>query len=372
MGLQVFTQNNDNNPGTNTTAFVPNYNTFRLSSYIIESFENDNHAFELGIRLDYESNDIRGRETNQDIFRDEYSFTNLTGSLGYVRQISENATFRTNLGMAWRTPNVAELFSFGQHSFRSQFGLLRYSINQEGRYRTSQITLLDDSDVSPEIGYKWINEWRVQKKNNTLTLTTYANYIENFTFNRPFGAIRGIAGVNPAFIFVQADALFLGTDFTWQKEWSKSINGTLGLSYLWSINTEKNEPLINQPPITTSYKVVWNTEDFWKFESSQLSIKPSYTFRQFQAPRTVPLETIIDGSVAITPESEIFDLKDAPDGYFLLDMAWRFQIKKVEASFSVHNIFNTRYRNYLNEMRYFADELGRNFLFTINYNFNSN
>lgn len=372
VGVQLYTQNNDNNPGTNTTPFIPNYNTFRLSGFLIESLESGQNIYEVGIRFDYESNDVRGRETNQDIFRDEYIFTNLTGSLGYVRQISENATFRTNLGMAWRTPNVAELYSFGQHEFRTQFGLLRYYYNAEGELRTDRVITLNESEVSAERGYKWINEWRTQKARNSFTWTAYTHYIENFIYDRPYAVIGTIRGPMPVFIFDQSDALFVGTDFTWQRDWSTSINGTFGFSYLWSRNIEEDEPLINQAPITTSYKLVWEKEKFWKFDFFQISIRPSYTFEQFQAPRTVRPEELINGLEVITPESEIFDFKDAPAGYFLLDMAWRFKIQQFEASLSVQNLLNTRYRNYLNELRYFADEMGRNFLFTINYNLNSN
>jgi len=160
-------------------------------------------------------------------------------------------------------------------------------------------------------------------------------------------------------------------DASWQKEWSNSINGTFGLSYLWSRNIKENQPLINQPPISLSYQLGWELPTFWKTKSSQLSLKPSYTFRQFQAPRTVSPEELIDGSVVITPESEIFDFQDAPNGYFLFDIAWRLKFKRFDAGLSIQNVFNTRYRNDLNELSFFADEPGINFLFTINYFFNS-
>ncbi len=372
MGLQVFTQNNDNNPGTGTTAFIPNYNSFRFSAFLVESLERSGNTYEAGIRLDHEYNNIRGRETSQDIFRDEYQFTNLTASLGYIRQISINTTFRSNFGLAWRTPNVAELYIFGQHQgFKLSYGLLRYSPSVENGLNTDTIFTVNAENAPPERGYKWINEWRTQKKSNTYTLTAYAHYIQNFIYDRPVAVVGGVRGPLPAFIFVQANSLFLGTDFTWQKKWCESLQGTFGFSYLWSRNVQKDEALINQAPITTSYKLAWSPKKLWKFQSSQLSLKPSYTFRQFQAPRTIPPEDLVNGTVNLTPESEIFDFKDAPAGYFLLDIAWRVQIKQFDASFAVQNLFNARYRNYLNEMRYFADEPGRNFLFTINYTFNS-
>ena len=176
----------------------------------------------------------------------------------------------------------------------------------------------------------------------------------------------------PVFIFSQTDAMFIGADLTWQKRWSSSLDGNFGISYLLTLNTKKNETLINQPPISTSYKLVWKMKKLWKAESSQISFKPSYTFRQFQAPGTIRPEELIDGSVVITPESEIFDFKDTPSGYFLLDLAWQMKFRNFNTGVSIQNIFNTRYRNSLNEMRYFADEPGINLLFTINYKFKSN
>lgn len=371
VGVQVFTQNNDNNPGTETTPFIPNYNTLRYSGFVIESFTKGKNTYEAGIRIDHESNNVRGREVNQAVFRDQYSFTNLTASLGYIRQISGNTTFRTNLGTAWRTPNMAELYSFGQHGFKTSFGLLRYNTNENGELRTDRVIALRESRVSPEKGYKWVNEWRMQTKTNTYTLNAYSHYIENFIYDRPVAVIGTIRGPMPVFILDQSDAWFVGADLTWQKKWSNAFQGTFGINYLWSRNLEKHEPLINQPPVTTSYKLVWKMKAFGKLKSSQVSIKPSYTFTQFQAPRTVRPDELINGSVIVTPASEIFDFSAAPAGYFLLNITWKFRVKQLGASLSVQNIFNTRYRNYLNDMRYFADEPGRNFLFTINYMFNA-
>ncbi|AZQ63299.1 TonB-dependent receptor [Flammeovirga pectinis] len=371
MGIQFFTQDNNNNPGTNTTAFIPNYNTTRLSGFLIESFARNQNTFEIGLRADYENNNVRGRDIHQNIFRDDYSFTNVTTSLGYIRQINEQTSFRTNFGTAWRTPNVEELYSFGQHGFKITYGMLRYNFDENGNISTRKVQLLSESNVKPEKGYKWINELSHQEGRNTFTITAYSHYIQNYVYERPFGVLGTLRGPMPGFIFDQADALFIGGDFTWQKQWSPTTNGTFGISYLWSKNVEKNEPLINQPPITTHYTLRWNLKPFWILESSNLSVKPSYTFQQFQAPRTIPPEDIIDGNVEITPESEIFDYKDAPEGYFLFDISYGFKIKQFTASIAVQNVFNTRYRNYLNSMRYFADETGRNFLFSLKYNFNA-
>ena len=369
IGLQLFSQNNDNNPGTGTTPFIPNYNTTRYSGYIIEYLKKEKITYELGIRFDNEYNNIRGRETNQEIFKDEYTFTNITASLGFLKRISESTSIRTNLGSAWRTPNMAELYSFGQHGFKVTYGLLRYYENTEGNIKTDRVILLDQSKVKPEKGVKWVNEYTTQKKSNSFKATLYAHYIQNFIFDRPIAVIGTVRGPMPAFIFDQADALFVGTDLTWEKQWTSKLDGTFGTSLLWSQNIEKNEPLINQPPITVNYKLSWETLSFLKLSSSKIYLKPSYTFKQFNAPRTVTPQELINGEETISQESEIFDFKDAPEGYFLIELGWKFKWKNIGGSISVHNTLNNNYRNYLNEMRYFADEMGTNVLFTINYVF---
>ena len=48
----------------------------------------------------------------------------------FENKLSERFSFRTNLGSAWRTPNMAELYSFGSHGFKNSFGLLRYYYNE--------------------------------------------------------------------------------------------------------------------------------------------------------------------------------------------------------------------------------------------------
>ncbi|MEM7485131.1 MAG: TonB-dependent receptor [Bacteroidota bacterium] len=366
LGVQYFSQNNDNNPGTQTTPFIPNYNTDRFSAFAIESLQFGKNTLEAGLRFDFETNDVRGRETNQDIFRDNYSFTNFTGSLGFVRQLSENSTFRTNLGTAWRTPNMEELFSFGQHGFKTTFGLLRFS-DTNGQLSTSEVILLDESDVEPERGYKFINEFQTSKNGNTHNLTVYSHYIENYIFDRPIGVFGTIRGPMPAFVFDQVDALFLGGDYSWKKDWTKNISGVLGFSYLWSRNIGDNEPLINQPPVSTSFELRWDQGKVWMLDSSRWTIRPRYTFQQFQASRTVTPEELVDSTVEITTDSEIFDFADAPEGYFLLDLSWNFKWKNLSGSITAQNLLNTSYRDYLNEMRYFADEPGRNILFTLNY-----
>ena len=231
---------------------------------------------------------------------------------------------------------------------------------------------MNESHVQPEKGFKFINELKINKKLHSHTLTGYSHYLLNFIYERPYGLTGTFRGPQPTFIFDQTDALFVGCDYDWKMDWSKQTEGTFGVSYLWSRNITDKETLINQPPVTVSYKLNWRQKKFWRFNSSRLIVKSFYRFEQFQAPRTLTPEQIIDGEEVITATSEIFDFKAAPKGYFMLRISWEYEWKSFKGSLAVNNVFNTSYRDYLNEMRYFADAPGRNILINLNYKFKSN
>ena len=369
MGLHFFNQDNDNNPGTGTTPFIPNYNTNRYSFYLVEGLKLGENFFEFGVRIDNENYNVRGRETSQRIFRDEHTLSNITFSLGYENEFSENFSFKSNLGSAWRTPNMAELYSFGSHGFKNSFGLLRYYYNDDNKIRTNRVTLMSESLTSSEKSLKFINEFDFTSDKNKIKLTLFSNYILNYVFERPIGIYGTVRGPMPYFIFDQNDVLFVGSDLTVKKEFTKKFNSSITLNYLWSKNLENNGNLINQPPVRIENNLIWKTNNFWKINFSEISLSPSYSFKQSQAPITISPEDLINGVVNITPETNIFDFKDAPDGYFLLDFSWRLKVNDFSASINVNNVLNTSYRNYLNSMRYFADEIGRNFIINFSYTF---
>ena len=368
LGLQYFSQNNDNNPGTSTTPFIPNYNTHRFSVFLIESLQKGKNTFELGLRVDHEYNSVRGRETSQEIFRNEFSFTNITASVGFVRDLSSSWQLRSNLGSAWRPPNMAELYSFGQHGFKVQYGLWRY-ILENGWPNTERVLTQSDKPTKSERGYKWTNELSYDKNGHALALTAYSQYIDNYTFDRPIGLTRTWIGPMPMFIYDQADALFIGVDLTYSYSLTDNLKGVFGGSYLWSKTIEKNQPLINQPPVRINADFSWKTPTFLGLQSSKLTLQTSYTLEQFLAPSTIGLGQLAANEVQITSETEIFDIKDAPTGYFLAHLKWDWKLNKLGGQLEVRNVFNTAYRDYLNQMRYFADEPGRNILLTINYKF---
>ena len=75
-----------------------------------------------------------------------------------------------------------------------------------------------------------------------------------------------------------------------------------------------------------------------------------------------------------TQTTELVDLSTPPNAYHLLNFNSSIDFKATKAStltvgFRVTNALNTSYRNYLNRLRIYADDLGRNFLLNIKINY---
>ena len=369
VGGQFLIQSNVNNPGTGITPFIPNYESFRTSLFLVETLQHGNSEWELGVRYDYERNSVAGRERTQAPFSDNFSFSNFTAALGYVGQVNPSTTFRSNIGTGWRPPNMAELYSFGQHEARQLFGLLRYFEDAEGNLQNDRVVPMAESGVEAEQSYKWVNELEIRGERGRFSTSVYANYIANFIFWRPIGVVGTLRGPMPTYIFDQANAFFTGLDFTYEWQHNRNWSSKIGGSYIWSQNVERNEPLINQPPININYELTFDKRNLGPFDRVQIALQPMYTFRQFQAPREVSIRDIIEGNVTINLESEIFDFLAPPPGYFLLNGFAKAEKGNFGISLQVHNALNTRYRDYLNAMRFFADDLGRNIMFNVHYKF---
>ena len=370
FGTQVLTQNNSNNPGTGITPFIPNYQSVRLSTFGIQTYTRGKHEWELGIRYDYENNSVAGRERTQVPFADNFTFSNFTAGLGYVQQFNGRTTFRSNIGSGWRPPNMAELYSFGQHEARQLFGLLRYYEDAEGQLQNDRVIPFGQSGIRAEQSYKWINEIEIQHAKGRFGTSVYANYIGNFIYWRPIGVVGTLRGPMPTYIFTQANAFFTGIDISYDFRHDTHWTSKWGASVIWSRNVERNEPLINQPPININYELSWTKRNLGPLDLLSASLSPGYTFRQFQAPREIPIRALIEGQSVVSLEDEIFDFLAAPDGYFLLNGQLRAKKKNFGLNLIVTNALNTSYRDYLNAMRFFANDLGRNINLSITYKFN--
>jgi len=373
LGVQGLIQDNDNLPGTNTTPFIPNFNVNRIGLYLIERRPLGDNWLEGGIRYDYQNMSVRGREQNNEIYRNKLTFQNVTATLGFVKQLSDRETFRTNLGTAWRPPNISELYSFGRHQASIEYGLWRYTFQDNNSIDTDDILSEEEHPVFSEVGLKWIGTYESTQENRQTEITAYVNYIQNYIYTKPAGITQTIRGAFPFFVYDQDNAFLMGIDASTTLKHTRRLSSKVQGSYLWAKNVTNNAYFVGLPPANVQYQLFQKLGRWGVLDESSWSVNASYTFQQFQAPRTISIQEILAAKATeqnlFAENNTIFDILPPPDGYFLLDLAWSGQIDHFTLGVQIHNILNTSYRNYTDRLRYFADETGRNFLISLKYSF---
>lgn len=374
LGVQWQEQANDNLPGTNTVPFIPNFDSERYGIFLIESLEQGENIYELGIRYDDMRADITGREPNNTIYRNTIEYKNFTASIGYKRKFNDDITFRSNFGTAWRPPNVAELYRFGQHSFFIEYGLWRYTIDDRFDVVSTSggIQTEEDRAVPSEVGYKWINTFEINRKDFQLEATAYVNYIENFIFSKPAGLTRTARGFFVYYIYDQTDALFWGLDISSRITHNRFFTSNIKGSYLWSKQLNPDDFFVGQPPANLSYELSYAPS--WKgINDTRFTLGLNYTFEQFQHPRIISVEDFLNAYQTdvdlFVDRAADFDILDPPPGFLLVNASWESNWKQLGWRFQVRNALNTSYRNYTDRLRYFADDLGRNFILSLSYTF---
>ncbi len=370
VGLQYAYQNNDNQPGTNTAPFLPNFNLNRLGLFWIEHWKRDQLTVEWGVRYDYQHINVRGRSQTNDLFNDELEYSQLTGSLGLMIDSESKPTFSSNIGLGWRPPSVSELYSFGTHDASVSYGLWRYSYDVDGQIDVNQILTNGDRPAKSEVGLKWVNNLSKSNQSYHWDVTGYVNWIQNFIYSRPSGITNSIRGAFPFFTYEQTNAIFTGVDAVLRLNHSPNIRSNYELSYVMANDTEYNDFFVEIPPLLLKVGLVYSDRQS-VFNQSRFGVDFSYSFRQFRSPRVISIEEILDAQVAdvnlFADDPSNFDFIQAPPGYLIGDVFWRASKDSFSWSIQVKNLLNARYRMNTDRFRYYSDNLGRNLILTLSY-----
>ncbi|WP_282124104.1 TonB-dependent receptor [Algibacter mikhailovii] len=370
FGIQTSYQNNFANPDTDVRRLIPDYDKYDLGIFAVSNFKlNDNTVLDVGLRYDFNRIDAlkwyqksRWEERNYDedfsdiIVKTEgsqiltnpvFNFNNVSVSAGINHTLSQNSSLLFNYGLAQRPPNPAELFSDGLHHSAARIELGDLRIKQE---------------TSNRIGATY----QLQAQKWTLNIEGFANHIKDFIQIVPFGTEQTIRGAFPVWNYIQTDALLYGVDlnvsYTFNNQWL--INNKS--SFIKGRDLDAKTALIDIPAFKTVNVLEYTNEKWLNFSAnleSELVLRqndyPDYNFETF---------------IPETQEMVLVDISTPPPGYHLLHFKSQITLPvsnktNLDLGLSVFNIFNTSYREYLNRLRYFADDLGRNFMLQIKFNY---
>lgn len=361
-GIMAQYQKNVANPNTGVRRLIPDYERFNLGIYGVADYSiTDNFLVEVGGRFDYFNIDAQKfykssfwEDRNYDILFPEIvvevlnnqiltnpklDYSNLSATLGTRYTFNDNYKLFMNYSLASRAPNPSELFSEGLHHSASRIELGDLRFNSEVAHKVS-ITL--------------------QKKGTTFgfSVNPYINFINDFMIIEPTEIRQTIRGNFQVWEYRQTNATLAGIDIDASLTFTENFNFYHQLSLVKGYDNTRDLPLIDMPPVNTTNGLVYQNKEL---KNLRIELQSEYTFRQNEFPD--------NNFEAFIPETNMFELVDVstpPNAYHLLHLHSNADFKlgknsMLNVGFSVTNIFDTNYRNYLNRLRYYADDLGRNF-----------
>ncbi|MGB1004296.1 MAG: TonB-dependent receptor [Salibacteraceae bacterium] len=310
--------------------FIPNFKKYGGGVFWIERWKPDSSNLELeaGIRYDYIYQQIFKWEDDV-IISPEHRYQNLSANIGGIYSLNEHFKLRGNAGLAWRPPNVNELYSDGVHH-----GAAAIEIG--------------DPNLVEEQAYNFSISGEYSKNKLRFGVDVYYNFMNNFIYLKPEQPPKlTIRGAFPTFYYTQVDATLKGIDFTFQYEISKSFNWTTKASLLRAYNNTEQEYLTQMPPDQIENSLEYKfPKDYKNFKEMYVGVSVLSVMKQWRVP----------------PNS---DYVAPPDGYTIVELQAGTGIPlgkhQMNVGFGVSNLFNVSYRNYLNRFRYYTDEMGRNF-----------
>jgi len=281
-----------------------------------------------------------------------YDFHNLSASFGLNFHPRHDYDFYFNASYVTRNPNPSELFSDGLHHSIATIELGDLSLQQEKALKFS-LTAKHESD-----NFNW-------------DISPYVNYINDFVQLVPFGLEYTVRGAFPVWNYTQTNALIWGIDAGAEWNYARNFSHRIGLAYLHGQDIESDTPLIDMPPFNFSNTISYRNPKWYGLE---LALKNQTYLTQKRFPdNNFTANLNVNGETVPT----YVDISTPPKGYSLfgfsasadLGSAFGWQKTGFNVGFSVENLLNTSYRNYLNHQRFYADETGRNFMIQLKINY---
>jgi iron complex outermembrane receptor protein len=338
-GLQFNLVDNTNNPETGILPLIPNYDGRTSSAYFIFQKEMGNLFYELGGRYDFKKWKVAtiSNSLPRIIERFTHNFHNYSFSTGIKYTFSEGLKTNLNAGYMLRAPEVNELYSSGLHQGVSGIEEGNRTLNSE-----KSIKVMASAD------------WYFQKKLFIQALVYYQN-IQDYIYLQPQNEFRlTIRGAFPVFLYEQTNAQLFGTDILLSYEPKENLKWLFKYSSVNGKDLTNNLALINIPANNLFTSFTWSFKDIQKLTQNSISINAKYVFEQ---------QDILQEQDFLAP----------PDAYFLLGVTVGTNLQlnhsKIRLSLSIENLLNTTYRDYLNRLRYFADDTGMNVILNLNYSF---
>ncbi len=312
---------------------IPNYDAYTASVFALERWIKNRWELEGGLRYDYRIMDARLFQ-RREVVPSTHRFENFSFASGAIYNLAEGWQAKLNISSAWRPPSPNEMFSNGLHHGIGAIEVGNINFKSERAFNTIA-TLSHSSDRF------------------NFEVSGYNNYINNFIYMRPAPEPRlTIRGLFRVINFEQVEAAVLrGMDFQGGFAINNSLSISSKTSLLWARDRSTGEYLEMMPANRFENALRYSFKTSETLKEPFISISHLYVSQQRRLP------------------AQVTDPALPPPAYSLFNAEAGLQLPinghYINFSLSVYNMLNTRYREYLNMLRYYTDEPGRNVVFRI-------
>ena len=370
VGLEGRFQENFADPSTGVRRLIPDYEQYDFGVFAIADHRlSENLVAEAGIRYDYRYMDVlkfyrktfweeRGYDEEfpelvvedfgtQVLTNPQPDFSNISATAGVNYSFGEGYVLFANYSLAMRAPNASELYSEGLHhsASRIELGDLRFDSETANRFA---LTL------------------QKQQGRFRFTINPFLNLIDDFILIEPTGVQQTIRGNFQVWEYRQTQAHLMGFDLDAQFDISDAFAYVGQFSLIKGYDRTLDLPLINMPPVNWLNEITWSRPQWYDL---RISLQSQYVFEQNEFP-----DNNFDVFIPETGETVEVDVSTPPPAYHLMHLRTDASFNLNERSdlvvgLTINNLFDTSYRDYLNRLRYYADDLGRNFILNLKLNY---
>lgn len=320
---------------------IPNSQSWENGVYYLSNLNYKKSVYQLGLRYDYR--DIIAKADAQNLIdfgfilpgnpanrRLNQHFGGFTGSLGVSTKINTKHTLKLNLASGFRAPDLAELYSNGNHPGTNRFERGNVNFNRE-------------QSVQADIN------WLIKSDRWNLSYAIFGNFVNNYLF---FAATGEIVENNlELWSFKQTNAFLFGTELDFKydilnnKEWE--LQGTANI--IRGNDLENNRSLTFVP-----------ADNF----TAKISYMPKYiqNFKSFISVRYVAQQNRLGLNEEITPQYTLLNAG--------IQKTFVVKDKKFDISLNGLNLLNKTYTDHLSILRAFnIPAAGRNIMMNLNFMF---
>jgi iron complex outermembrane recepter protein len=323
--------------------FIPNYFSYSFGGYYLEKWTKHQWELQGGIRYDNKTINTTRLKYNGDTIDYDFNFSTLASSFNAIYKINTAWRVNTSVSLASRAPYVNELLSDGIH-------------HGTATYEKGDINLETEKSFNISTGINYQNE----AKTFSMEALLYSNNIRDFIYQQPMpdDPVLTIAGAFPLIEYRQTDASLNGFDLSASFKPVPVLEWKSKFAFLNARNKQTDDWLIWMPANRLTNEITYSPKKTGAFTNTYFSAEMLNVMEQ----KNIPDES--NGKQ---------DYKAPPPAYMLINLNASTQVSvfKVPTTFSigVRNLLNTAYRDYLNSMRYFADEMGLNVNFRVKFQF---